>query len=643
MKERQIQRAGFVFILVFILPLFFPITQASAVTSSSTNYKIDGGQVSPISGSGESGNFSIETGGNPISGESSGADSQVQQGAPLDSATPGPAENTYAGGSLSTLLALGIEVRPISPSMVEIVFETNTSMARARIDYGTLGNYNLHVGDAERRKYHRFLLYNLSPGTQYNYSIHLEVNPNKTNDIGPFFFTTAPIITAVPNVSKFTAIAGESSISLSWQNPIFNNYKRTVVVKKTNSYSTDVSDGEVIFSDTGIFYEDVDVMPDTLYFYTAFVESADGRISSGVIQSTELGVVPQVETPEGEIIPAEPIPLPPGVVPTPETGIREVLINIFTLLKQRVTEGLYRLFEIFNNLSMESRKKVNDIKQGLIDQYGRLQRDIYETLAPSELKELEELIGENIPEEFTKETINTITVVNLLGDEDVDWRIFADSDVLLTIPRSIFLKDVDTITVAISTDAYVLKYNKDNDAYEAIIKSPHAKGEYYAVVQIIYTDNTFEEVSRTVLVDPYGMVYFREYKGWSWTKPWQFIMTKQVPIGGANVRLEMMTRTKEWVLWPARLYNQFNPIVTGEDGAFAFVAPNGTYRLIVDAEGFKNFQSKPFEVEKQIVNVDIKLEKRLSTARIITLLILGIMILGILGIISKNRVKYAKN
>lgn len=75
------------FVFAFVFTVFLTAHQTLAVNSSSTNYRIDGGQISPIYGSGSSTNYSIETGGNPISGDSTSTNYQVQQGAPLDSST----------------------------------------------------------------------------------------------------------------------------------------------------------------------------------------------------------------------------------------------------------------------------------------------------------------------------------------------------------------------------------------------------------------------------------------------------------------------------------------------------------------------------------------------------------------------------
>lgn len=86
-RAKKIERLILFFAFVFVFSIFLTAHQTLAVNSSSTNYRIDSGQISPIYGSGSSTNYSIETRGNPISGESTSTNYQIQQGAPLDSST----------------------------------------------------------------------------------------------------------------------------------------------------------------------------------------------------------------------------------------------------------------------------------------------------------------------------------------------------------------------------------------------------------------------------------------------------------------------------------------------------------------------------------------------------------------------------
>jgi len=622
-RKNQAQKIGLTFLIIFALPLFVPIIDTLAITSTSTNYQIDGGQVAPLYGSGGSGSFSIETGGNPISGISSSSNYQVQQGAPLDPATGVVSTTTPeeppvpGGGGFPTPLALNVQVINITHHEAEIIFDTNTGAAFAYIEYGTFGDYNFRTIEDEPGDTHRFLLTGLTPGTLYNFRIHLEITPNRVNTMGPYFFATQPIISVVPNVTNLTITPTEESMFIKWLDPLFNEYARTIVVKKISSYPKNVFDGTIIFSGTVGNYTDSDVVPNTKYHYTVFVETVDGKFSSGVTKSATLG--------EG-ITPTEPPPLPPGITPTPETGLQEDIVNIFTLLRQNVAKEHYELIKKFGKLPQGSIDEVNKIKEGLINEHGGFQLNLFEILTPPEREQLEKTLQDTLPERFDEEVINTVTPVSLVGAPGIDWKILTNSDVLLKIQHDIFLKAVEKITVTISDQTYVLKYNTQSDSYEALIRSPKTGGIYQSIVQIIYTDNTYEEVDRTVQVDSYGTVYYRKHRPWSWKKPWQFLFTDKVMLEEALVTLETISREKNWITWPSNLHSQFNPILTDENGEYAFVVPDGLYQLKIELEGFKSFKSKKFDIDRQVVNIDAQLRHKLSTLWIIILLIIAIII-----------------
>lgn len=624
MRDRLLQTTVIGLLFIFAIPLIFPVAQTFAVTSNSTNYTIDGGQIAPIYGSSDSSSFNIETGGSPISGISSSANYQVQQGAPLNPATQvseEPAEpSTGSIGGFLIPLALSVRVINITNRQAEIIFDTNTGAAKAYIEYGVLGDFNFRTIESEPGDRHRFLISNLRPGALYNFRIHLEITPNRINVMGPYFFATQPIFSAVPNVSSLRITSTEKDISIKWLNPLFNDYKRTIVVKKVGLYPRSAFDGTVVFSGVGEFYIDSEVVPNTEYHYTIFVELIDGRVSSGVTGSIKLG--------EG-VAPIKLPPLPPGVIPTPETGLEKDIVNIFTLLKQSVAREHYELIKIFGKLSQESQEsieQINKIRKGLINKLGGFQLDIFESITPTERKEIEKILQEALPPKFDEEIINTVRPVSLIGTTGIDWKILTDSDVLLKIQRDIFLKGVGKITVSISDQVYVLKYNEQSDSYETLIRSPQADGIYQAIIQIIYKDNTFEEVDRTVLVTPYGKAYHKERRPWSWEKPWQILFTDKVAIKEAIVTLETLNSAGKWATWPSQLYNQFNPILTNGNGEFAFIVPDGPYRLRVESEGFKSFKSKRFEIDQQVVNIDAQLRHKLSTLWIIILIIVAIII-----------------
>ncbi|MFH1860256.1 MAG: right-handed parallel beta-helix repeat-containing protein, partial [bacterium] len=72
------------------------------------------------------------------------------------------------------------------------------------------------------------------------------------------------------SIGSFTATGKYGKIALSWTNPMDRDYLRTVIVRKMNSYPATVTDGIMVYNNTGSKYEDMLVMKDVQYCYAAF-------------------------------------------------------------------------------------------------------------------------------------------------------------------------------------------------------------------------------------------------------------------------------------------------------------------------------------------------------------------------------------
>jgi len=146
-------------------------------------------------------------------------------------------------------------------------------------------------------------------------------------------------------------------------------------------------------------------------------------------------------------------------------------------------------------------------------------------------------------------------------------------------------------------------YDEKTKNYEAVIKAPDQSGKYRLTTRIIYTDNTYEQSAKVVLVRPYGYVYTEKYQSWSWQKPWQIFFKEKTRVKGAQVALYVLNQKKEWVLWQADSYKQKNPQASGENGEYVFVVPPGKYFLTVKSEGLIRYESGEFKVsENSVVN-----------------------------------------
>lgn len=103
--------------------------------------------------------------------------------------------------------------------------------------------------------------------------------------------------TPPPNVSGFTATAGDGQISLSWTNPTATDFAGVRILRKTGSYPADYNDGTVVYDNSGTSYINTGLTNGTTYYYKAFSRDAVLNYSSGA----QASAIPRDTTAPGQI------------------------------------------------------------------------------------------------------------------------------------------------------------------------------------------------------------------------------------------------------------------------------------------------------------------------------------------------------
>jgi len=192
--------------IFLILALVFP--QTVFAVSSSTNFKIYG-QVNSIVGSPTSIQYMLDIGAQPVAGESSSVNYNVQQGSifgreegvaapvpdgsPLPitpgSGSPLPQPDVGAVAAPSEVEIVNLEFTEVSPDRVKVVFDTD-DLAVAHFQYGEEDTLLESLLESALKLKHEFVLEGLTPGTTYKFIIKLRDVYLNLTEAGEFIFTT---------------------------------------------------------------------------------------------------------------------------------------------------------------------------------------------------------------------------------------------------------------------------------------------------------------------------------------------------------------------------------------------------------------------------------------------------------------------
>jgi hypothetical protein len=133
----------------------------------------------------------------------------------------------------------------------------------------------------------------------------------------------------------------------------------------------------------------------------------------------------------------------------------------------------------------------------------------------------------------------------------------------------------------------------DHDGiYTADVVTPAVVGSYDIITVIDYVDPTLgrRQMRLTTVVDPEGYVF--ERNGNKETRIPQAVVSLYSSGGSAS------ESTGQFVLWPAKDYQQDNPQTTDVSGTYSFLVPPGSYYIKVVAPGYKPYQGEVFVVNE---------------------------------------------
>jgi hypothetical protein len=226
---------------------------------------------------------------------------------PVPPATTTATSTSSSGGSsVPTLRAL--TVTP-GQDFARIVWATY-GPTRYTIRFGRTTAYDLGtISSNVFSQNHETNLTDLEPGTRYFFILEATDGRGVTRTIATDAFTTLPqIYTEVPvNVHSFRGEVAGDDVRLSWKNPTLPAGAVVRIVRSHLYYPESVQDGALVYEGTAETFFDTRALAErSPQYYTAFVVTADGLVSSGAIVRVQKIVVDDGGMDELAVMPPEP-------------------------------------------------------------------------------------------------------------------------------------------------------------------------------------------------------------------------------------------------------------------------------------------------------------------------------------------------
>ncbi|MCI0479953.1 fibronectin type III domain-containing protein, partial [Candidatus Uhrbacteria bacterium] len=507
-------------------------------------------------------------------------------------------------GTAPSLVVSNVQVQNITDISALVTWSTNV-LADSVVQYGTTAAYGAVAMDPGLVTSHAMLLTGLLPGTTYHFSVSSMDASNDVVSSPDATFVTLTDQTPPANLITFSADGDVGVIHLTWVMPADPDLAGVRIVRRTDAFPTGPTDGTFIYEGVGTAVDDSNVVAGVTYYYGAFAYDTFGNFASGALaQATPLAPPPTPEDTEaacsngadddgdGLIDCQDPECATLGICAPPPVPVPE-------------------------NTNVACSNGADDDGDGLIDcqdpECAGLNVCLVEPPPveppPTEPPPVEppptEPIVPVVPEPTAGGGFITINpafygsngTIQLIPDTSGTFGAPAGSTVFVSVPLSGLGVSPDRAYMTVGGQTYNLTLSSDGTSFVGTFVAPPS-GSSSVVVTMTFQGGGTAVTNNTVLVLGGGQVVEEGVLG-----------TSVTGVEGAIVMLYVQ-EDGAWEVWNAAPYGQANPQITGPDGTFSFIVPNGRYYAEVLKDGYLGAVSAPITVNRNVFGDRVGLVKR---------------------------------
>jgi len=159
--------------------------------------------------------------------------------------------------------------------------------ARFEVRWGRTGAYELgYVVNERYVSSYETTVTDLEPGTTYEYEVvgYTQLGKAFVLEQGQFTTLGVKVFQAPANVNRFQAVADGTDVRLSWNLPEADDSLSVKVLRSHLGFPSHLSDGAVVYQGKGGSVVDEDILSRySPVYYTAFMVDSAGNVSSGAV------------------------------------------------------------------------------------------------------------------------------------------------------------------------------------------------------------------------------------------------------------------------------------------------------------------------------------------------------------------------